>query len=140
MLGPMTALAGLHHVALTVADLDASIAWYRDVLGLEEEFRHEPDGRRTAVLRFPGHPDTLGLVEHTGAEPGFDPRRVGLDHVAFVVGSGDELRAWARRLDERGVTNSGPIDIPPGGMLHFTDPDGIALAVFWDRSSADTGS
>ncbi len=73
------------------------------------------------------------MVQHTGGE-GFDPSNLGLDHLAFSVTSGEELEAWARRFDERGMTHSGPLETPFGGMLNFTDLDGIALALFWERS------
>jgi catechol-2,3-dioxygenase len=124
----------MHHAALSVRDLDASLAWYRDVLGLEEIFRDESGERRMAVTRFPGMRDTLGMVEHPGDGAGFDPHNLGLDHLAFKVTSGEELQAWVARLDTHGVDNSGVIDTPFGGMLHFKDVDGIALAIFWERT------
>jgi len=133
MLTGVVALGGLHHTALSVRDLDASARWYREVLGLEETFRQETEDRRMVVMRFPGVRDTLGLVEHTDVELGFSPRNLGLDHLAFSVGSGEELWAWPTRLDEAGVAYSGPVETPFGGMLHFQDPDGIALALFWER-------
>ena len=63
----------------------------------------------------------------------FDPTVTGIDHVAFGVSSQEEMQERARRLDERGVPHSGTIPIPPGEILNFKDPDGIALAFFWDR-------
>jgi glyoxylase I family protein len=130
----MTDLLGFHHVALTVSDRDASAAWYQDVLGFVELFREEGDTRRACVMRFPGGPYGVGLVEHVGSEPGFDPQRRGLDHLAFTVASRESLDDWARRLDAAGVAYSGAIDVPPGAILNFKDPDGIALALFWDRA------
>lgn len=89
----MTSLAGLHHAALSVRDLEASAHWYRGVLGLEEAFRQDSEARRMRVMRFPGLRQTLGLVEHTGAGEGFKPQNLGLDHLAFSVGSMEELGA-----------------------------------------------
>lgn len=130
----MAELIGFHHVALTVRDLDTSLSWYTDVLGFELVFREEGDGRRAAVLKFRNGSFGVGLVEHrpTDDEP-FDARRLGLDHVAFTVGSQPELDQWAARLTESGVDHSGAIDVPPGAILNFKDPDGIALSLFWDR-------
>lgn len=130
----MTGLAGLHHAALSVRDLDASARWYSEVLGLEETFRRDEDSRRMLVMRFPGRSETLGLVEHEGAGQGFNAANLGLDHLAFNVGSMEELETWAHRFDEWQVTNSGCIGTPFGAMLNFEDPDGIALALFWERS------
>ena len=45
----------------------------------------------------------------------------------------EELDEWAARFDAEGVTHSGAIDVPTGAILNFKDPDGIALALFWDR-------
>lgn len=130
----MSNLRGLHHVALTVSDRDASADWYADVLGMEELFREDGEERRACVMRFPDGGYSVGLVEHIPSDPEqFDPRRRGLDHLAFTVGSLLELDQWAQRLSERGVAHSGPIEIPPGAILNFKDPDGISLALFWDR-------
>ncbi len=129
----IAALAGLHHAALSVRDVDAASRWYKEVLGLEETFRRESDTHTVVVMGFPGLRATLGLVGHKHRGQPFSPTNLGLDHVAFCVSTGEELRAWARRLEERGVPSSGVIDTPFGGMLHFTDPDGIALALFWER-------
>jgi glyoxylase I family protein len=130
---PATSVAGLHHAALSVRDVEAASRWYADVLGLEETFRRDSETCRVVVLHAPGRAVTLGLVEHRAEGAEFSPRNLGLDHLAFRVGSGDELAAWARRLEERGVACSGPTDTPFGGMVHFSDPDGIALALFWQR-------
>lgn len=129
----MTALGGLHHVALSVKDLDASCAWYAEVLGLDEELRLESEDRRVAILRLPGLRQQLGLVQHRESSGGFDPKNLGLDHVAFTVATGEELTEWATRLEERGVITSGVLETPFGGMLNFADPDGIALALYWNR-------
>jgi catechol 2,3-dioxygenase-like lactoylglutathione lyase family enzyme len=130
----VASLSAFHHVALTVGDLDASAAWYSSVLGFEEEFREEAEGRRASVMRFAGGGHSVGLVEHAATDDaGFDPTRRGLDHLAFTVTSYEELARWAADLERAGVDHSGIVDIPPGAILNFTDPDGIALALFWQR-------
>jgi glyoxylase I family protein len=130
----MDTLSAFHHVALTVTDLDASIDWYRSILGFEEVFREEGEQRKACVLRLPASECSIGLVEHRADHGSFDPRRTGLDHLAFTVATREALNGWADRLTASGVKHSDAVDVPPGAILNFKDPDGIALALFWDRS------
>ena len=131
---PMPNLTGLHHVALTVSNRDASAEWYGRVLGMGELFREEGEARRASVMCFADGSFSVGLVEHRSTEGApFSPSHRGLDHLAFTVETKDEIDDWAQRLDDASVMNSGVIDIPRGAMLNFKDPDGIALALFWER-------
>jgi catechol 2,3-dioxygenase-like lactoylglutathione lyase family enzyme len=132
----MSKLGGFHHVALSVRDVDASIEWYSRILGFEILFREDGDERRACVMRFADGAFGVALVQHGDRPDGemFDPRRIGLDHVGFAVASSADLDDWARRLSEAGVEHSGAIEVPPGAILNFKDPDGIGLALFWERS------
>jgi glyoxylase I family protein len=130
----MTSLSGLHHVALTVSDRDVSAEWYGRVLGMGELFREEGETRRASIMSFANGQISVGLVEHLPVDQeSFDPRHRGLDHLAFTVETKAEIEEWGRRLNEENVSNSGVIDIPMGAILNFKDPDGIALAMFWDQ-------
>ena len=101
---------------------------------MEEVFSEEGESRRAVILRIPGAGPVFAVVQHIGTEqPGFDPRRSGLDHLAFTVADRVDLDTWAARLSEQGVDYDGPFDVPPGAILNFKDPDGIALSLFWDR-------
>jgi catechol-2,3-dioxygenase len=59
------------------------------------------------------------------------PGLTGASHVAFTVATRDDLDDWATHLEVNGIENSGAVDVPPGAILNFKDPDGIALALFW---------
>ena len=131
----MRELANFHHVALSVRNRDESAAWYADVLGFAEFFREESSDRKSCVMGFPGDGYSVGIVEHvdSGREP-FDPSTTGLDHLAFTVASRDELDGWAEYLTAAGVEHSDPIEVAAGAILNFKDPDGISLALFWERA------
>ena len=128
------ALTGIHHVGLTVTDVEASAAWYQRVLGLHREFdepHHRSDqGGRAIVLCTPDMSVSVGL-DHHPANRGetFDPTRTGLDHACFQVASLDALHAWPTHLDAEGVHNSGvyAMDAMPISLVTFHDPDGIQL-------------
>lgn len=138
--GLMPEITGLHHAALSVGDLDRSVRWYGEVLWAEEVFRDEGDSRRMVVLRMPGAGPVVGLVQH--GEPGtrqFDPANIGLDALALGVDSLAQLEAWIRHLSGLGVEHSGIMEIPPGAIVNFKDPDGIALVLFWNRPPMESG-
>jgi glyoxylase I family protein len=131
-------ISGIHHLGLTVRNVDASAAWYREVLGFRRDGELQaPDGARRRIFpRHDGLDVRLGLTQHRSGDRGpFDEARVGLDHLAFRVGDRQELAAWAERLAAAGVTHS-PVaaanSIPGAAVLVFRDPDGIQLEFFAD--------
>ena len=99
----MPDIAGIHHISLTVIDLDRSVAWYAEVLGLGELMpeRH-PDGHGHAIVL--GQSDwsmCVGLHTHdANTAETFHETRTGLDHVCFRVVDRAELDTWAARLGE----------------------------------------
>ncbi|HSK08817.1 MAG TPA: VOC family protein [Vicinamibacterales bacterium] len=117
-----TAVAGLSHVLLAVRDIDRSLSFYRDVLGLEVAFA----SGEFVFLRAGSV--TLGL-RHA---PDLPSRRaedpVGVELV-FAV---DEIHAAHERLRSRGVGFRVPPRVVAGGQwaADFRDPDGHVLSIF----------
>lgn len=123
-------IGDISHVAITVTDIDASRAWYTELLGrsplMDEDtgrFRHVVYQLGATLLSLHGF-DAL----HS-SEP-FDELRPGLDHIGFGCADRDELVRWMERLDELGITHGGIVDAPEGSALSFRDPDNIALELF----------
>jgi len=123
-------MPALTHVAITVTDIEASKQWYTRVLGgepvLDEDtgpFRHVVYALGTTLLGLHGFPVLT-------SDEKFDERRAGLDHIAFGVGTRQELAEWATRLDALGVQRGEIVDAHYGSGLSFRDPDNIALELF----------
>lgn len=123
-------IGGVHHVDISVTNLEASTAWYGELLGMVELFNHRNDDRGYEVryLAEPSSGIVMGFEQHD-ANPGtpFDERRVGLDHLSWSVQSRAELDAWLERLDERGIAHSGISEHDMWDVLVFRDPDNVQL-------------
>jgi lactoylglutathione lyase len=111
------------HTMVRVSDLDASLKFYRDALGLEELSRRDsPAGRFTLVfLAAPGdHAAQIELTYNWDPEVYSGGRNFG--HVAYAV---DDVYAACQRLQDHGVTILRP---PRDGRMAFVrSPDGISI-------------
>ena len=96
----------IHHLGLSVRDVEVSASWYVDVLGFSRTGEYSsPDGsRRKVFLRHDHLRARLGLTQHRSrTAERFDETAPGLDHLAFSVSSRDELDRWVQRFSEAGV-------------------------------------
>ena len=102
--------ATVHHLGLTVTDIEVSRQWYQRLLDaapvLDEKVPAVPEhhqGFHKVVFVLPGG-FVLALVAHpaTDRNPRFDEFRPGLDHIGFGCADRSELEKWQNRLDEPG--------------------------------------
>ena len=138
----MPEFPAVHHVALTVTDLEASREWYRRLLGGEPVLDEDVPallghhhGFHHAIFVLPGGP-VLALHAHAATDRGspFDEFRPGLDHVSFGCADRSQLEQWKTRLDELGIRHGGIAEDANGFGLSFRDPDNIALELWAPRS------
>jgi glyoxylase I family protein len=132
------ATGGIHHLRLTVTDLDRSREFYTSLLGFDVAVESPPDDDPSAAamreILWGGCVMVRGSLLmglRPVAPPGdrFDEDRVGLDHLSFSVSSRDELEQAAQLFDERGVPH-GEIKTLEGFGIHvlpFRDPDNIQI-------------
>jgi catechol-2,3-dioxygenase len=117
----------IHHVALTVSDLERSVPWYHALIGSDPVIDEDTGPFRHVVWLIGG--TLLGL--HQGNPgPGFDEHRLGLDHVSFACADRAELESWQRHLEGLGIEHGGIVDASYGSGLSFRDPDNLPLEFF----------
>lgn len=115
----------LLHTRYRVNDLARSVAFYTQVLGLQEVRRHRsPRGSELVFLKAPRSEETIELCSF----PASGPVQVqpDLTHVAFEV---ESLEAFGRHLAQHGLSYSdGPQLRPDGGGFAFVDaPEGYEI-------------
>jgi lactoylglutathione lyase len=141
-------LTSVAHTGFTVSNLDRSLAFYRDLLGMQlihvrdttEEYVSKVTGFSDAHLKIallklsPDDPHTLELLQyisHPGEPTDRATNRPGNGHLALRV---DDIQAWHQRLTTAGVEfrSPGPVPITDGinagaYALYMRDPDGFTL-------------
>ena len=134
-------VAGFDHVAITVADVDATIAWYQRVLGAEALYLDLwREGKLPVALlqvgdsRLSVHPAAAPAAPHAGA-----PTPGSADLCFRFDGPVSEILALLEAADV-GVVD-GPVPRPasngePGASVYFRDPDGNLLELLTIDSAA----
>ena len=140
-------ITGVHHKGITVSNLERSIDFYHDVLGLE--FVTEPSAvfsgedlskgvgvpgtsLRLAILK--AGDANVELLEYLAPESPIDTpmpqNALGAQHIAFLV---DDIESTMRALEAKGIQFYSPVNVVDEGLLagwrwvYFSDPDGITL-------------
>jgi catechol 2,3-dioxygenase-like lactoylglutathione lyase family enzyme len=144
-------LSRIHHLGLTVSDIERAIEFYRDALGMEMIGRR-PSVKADYVAQQTGYPavelnvasfrispqseQTLEVVQYMShAAPPSRPatNQAGTSHLCLLV---DDLRASYEDLLARGVCfKSEPVTITAGPnkgglVVYFFDPDGYTIELF----------
>jgi catechol 2,3-dioxygenase len=113
-------------VELTVGELDRSLSYYREAVGLQ--VRERQGGR--ASLGTEGR-ELLVLIEERGAAPanGY----TGLYHFALLVPERRDLARWLAHAARDRVPLDGLSDHFVSEALYLSDPDGHGIEIYWDR-------
>ena len=128
----------IHHLRLTVTDVQRSREFYTGLLGFQVIVESPPPNKILNVSAAAGSSGgvvmmrgnlIMGLRPMAPAADRFDPDRAGLDHLSFGVPGRGDLEQAIRLFDERGVTHGEITRLASFGIdvLSFEDPDGIQL-------------
>jgi len=130
---------GIHHLALTTNDMDATVRFYHGVLGMRivatiatETFRHYffeiGPGATVAFFEF-GGVDVGTIEKPAGVVPSYPTQ---FDHVSFHLADVQALERLRDRLTEYAVEVTDVVDHHIMKSVYFTDPNGISLeATCW---------
>ncbi|HET9487380.1 MAG TPA: VOC family protein [Chryseosolibacter sp.] len=119
------------HVHLKVADLDRSLAFYRDLLGFELITLY---GNQAAFISAGGYHHHIGLnTWHSKNAPPAARDGVGLYHTAILYPTRKDLAAVFDRLRKAGYPLTGASDHGVSEALYLDDPDGNGVELYCDR-------
>lgn len=133
---------GFHHVALVTPDLDATIRFYGEVLGMrvgdvfdatQRQGRHcfiKPGGVETDGLHFFEHPEAR-LFAWPEASERFALVPGALQHLAFALPDEESAFILRRRLVAFGVEATPVTDLGPVSNMLFRDNNGMLLEATW---------
>ena len=126
-------IKSLGHVVVRVTDRERAERFYGGLLGLPVCARYDKGHLRMAFFTLGNHHD-FAVMEVTGEGSSRSETAVGLDHVAFNIGTTlDELREAKAKLEAAGIATI-PIDHEVTKSLYFADPDGNGVEVYVDAS------
>lgn len=135
---------GVSHIAVCVADLEKSLEFYRDILGLTvkmhttQEMARRPGAESAEMYERPRKSRTVAniwfddpnspqpflvLTSHPGDQVGGEPIKLdqrGISHISFEV---EDVRAYAQELIAKGVALAGTLE-------DFTDAEGNIRTIF----------
>ena len=131
--------SGVTHIGICVRDMDKSLAFYRDALGMKvlgdratdpteggrpHSYKHRRKTRRWVSLSYgEGSSPTLTLTSHPGEKPDGKPillDQLGISHFSFGV---NDVKALPEELISKGVELAGP-------MGAFTNPRGVIRSIY----------
>lgn len=114
----------INHVAIAVPDIDSSLTFWRDAMGLKVDHVEEVPSQKSTVVFIPVGESEIELVKPTSGDTGvakfIAEKGGGLHHLCFEV---DDIDAMLADLKEKGVRliNETALDLP-GRRMAFVHP------------------
>ena len=133
-------VTGINHFGLSVADLDESIQFYTDILGLKASEKREHD------CFFPvGDASVFALLQYPGGREKFDqemrPTKKGkaFTNFGFAAPSVQDVFALQELLEDKGIEiTKKAYERWDGASVYFTDPNGYTMEfIYFDPTTHD---
>ena len=130
-------ISGINHLAFITDDMEKTIRFYRDLLGMEllagighEGYRHYFFNAGSAQVAFFEYEGAVPMKHKFHGKPTTEP--LGFDHVSFTVQSREALFGLKDKLEAAGFEVTGAVDHGIIWSIYFFDPNNIPLEVSWD--------
>ncbi|MCH7605636.1 MAG: VOC family protein [Chloroflexi bacterium] len=119
----------LGHINIFVRNAERSQQWYSDVLGLHT-YDLRPDAAFMAADIEQSH--EIALIQVGDDAPGPEKGRVGLNHMAWMMESLDDLKELYLRIKEKNIPIARVSDHGVSIGVYFHDPDGNGIEVGYE--------
>lgn len=124
----------LGHVNVNVRNAERSRKWYEEVLGLHT-YDFVP-GRAAFMAANREESHEIALTEVGEKAAGLQSGQVGLGHMAWKMGSLDDLKELHQRLLDLGIDIT-PADHGVSLGIYFKDPDGNGIEVYYEQPRSE---
>jgi catechol 2,3-dioxygenase-like lactoylglutathione lyase family enzyme len=123
---------GIRHVALNVRDVQKSLHFYSDILGMKLEWMPDPDNAYLTSGQ-----DNLAL--HKLSEEAAPSANQLVHHIGILVKQPEDVDKWAERLRAHGVALAQQPKAHRDGArsFYFHDPDGLLIQLIYHPPISD---
>ena len=131
----MAKVKKINHVAIAVKDVEESLKFWRDALGLEVDHVEDVPSQKSEVVFIPVGGSEIELVKPTSADTGvakfLDEKGGGMHHLCLEV---DNIEGMLNQLKDKGVRliNEIPLELP-GRKMAFVHPkstNGVLIELY----------
>jgi len=148
----MNKVEGLHHIAITTADMKSQIEYFTDVLGMELVALYWMHGvantwhgflrlNDESAVAFVCNPDIEKIPVELGkthaGNPGANCARGVMQHLAFRVKNDEELMAMRDRIRSKGIPVLGPLDHGMCKSIYFAGLENLSLELSYSTEPID---